>query len=180
MNIFVLCTGRCGSTTFTKACSHISNFTSSHESRCKFLGDERFLYPNNHIEVDNRLTWLMGRLDQKYGNAAFYVHLRREDSEVATSFLNRYERGIIRAYRGDGIIMGLSESANPMEVSLDYCKTVNENITLFLKDKDRKMEFHLDSYEADFPRFWEQICAQGDFEKALSEFSRNYNGKSVV
>ena len=57
MNIFVLCTGRCGSMTFTKACGHIDNFSSAHESRCGRLGNERLAYPENHIEVDNRLSW---------------------------------------------------------------------------------------------------------------------------
>ena len=32
-NVFVLCTGRCGSTTFTQACQHIQNYTASHESK---------------------------------------------------------------------------------------------------------------------------------------------------
>ena len=125
MNIFVLCTGRCGSTTFTRACEHITNFSSSHESLCKFLGVERFEYPKNHIEVDNRLSWLIGRLDKAYGDEAFYVHLKREDSLVAKSFTKRYGGGIIKAYRGNGIIMGLPEAIDSMSVSLDYCRTVN-------------------------------------------------------
>ena len=105
MNVFVLCTGRCGSTTFARACSHIENFGVAHESRCAQLGDSRFAYPENHIEVDNRLSWLLGRLDRAYGDDAFYVHLRRPDQQVAASFLNRYRGGIIRAYRGEGILM---------------------------------------------------------------------------
>ena len=32
MRVFVLCTGRSGSTTFVRACQHIDNYTASHES----------------------------------------------------------------------------------------------------------------------------------------------------
>lgn len=60
MNVFVLNTGRCGSMTFTKACSHIANYTSAHESRCGYLGKSRFDYPENDVEVDNRLSWVAG------------------------------------------------------------------------------------------------------------------------
>lgn len=78
MNVFVLSTGRCGSTTFVKACEHITNFSAAHESRTGLLGAARLDYAGNHIEADNRLSWLLGRLDRTYGNAAFYVHLRRD------------------------------------------------------------------------------------------------------
>ena len=174
MNVFVLCTGRCGSTTFAKACEHIENFSSAHESRCKLLGNERFSYPKNHIEIDNRLSWLLGRLDDSYGDDSYYVHLRRDSMKVAESFTRRYEKGIIKAYRG-GIIMGPPKDADPIEVSLDYCKTVNSNISLFLKDKSKKMEFNLESYEIDFPCFWEAIGAEGNMQHAMSEFSVSHN-----
>ena len=74
-NVFVLCTGRCGSTTFVQACQHIENYTASHESKISLLGDQRLEYSQNHIEVDNRLSWFLGSLDKKYGDNAFYVHL---------------------------------------------------------------------------------------------------------
>ncbi|NWO04465.1 MAG: hypothetical protein HLX50_01800 [Alteromonadaceae bacterium] len=175
MNVFILCTGRCGSTTFSKACKYISNYTASHESRCKFIGSGRFEYPNNHIEVDNRLSWLLGRLDKEFGNSAFYVHLKRNREQVAESFTRRYAGGIIKAYRGSGIIMGLPEETSPMSVALDYCDTIDSNIELFLKDKSQKMDFWLESYANDFAKFWQAIGAEGDLERALSEFSVMHN-----
>ncbi len=178
MNIFVLCTGRCGSTTFTRACEHITNFSASHESRCKKLGGERFNYPENHIEIDNRLSWLLGRLDEAYGDNALYVHLKREEELVATSFTKRYKRGIIKAYRGGGIIMGVPEDTEPMDVSIDYCRTVNSNISLFLKDKINKMEFSLENYESDFKEFWGKIKADGNYKLALSEFNTTHNASA--
>ncbi len=86
MNVFILNTGRCGSYTFHEACSHIKNFTSGHESRSTILGPNRLDYPENHIESDNRLSWLLGRLDKKYGDNAYYVHLLRNEKDLVYSF----------------------------------------------------------------------------------------------
>jgi len=119
MNVFVLNTGRCGSTTFIKACNHITNFSCAHESRAGILGEEHFDYPENHIEADNRLSWLLGRLERAYGDDAIYVHLKRNENDTAHSFTLRYQAGIIKAYRAPGILMGLPEETDHMSVCLD-------------------------------------------------------------
>ena len=180
MNVFVLCSGRCGSTTFIKACSHLSNYTAAHESRSSLLGADRFRYPANHIEADNRLSWLLGRLDKVYGNEAFYVHLQRDKSAVAQSFMRRYGFGIIKAYRGSGIIMGLDESSDPFRVCEDYCDTIESNITLFLRDKTQKMNFQLECWKQLFPVFCEKINARGDVSTCMSEFEIRHNSSRGV
>ncbi len=175
MNVFVLNTGRCGSTTFIEACKHITNFSSAHESRSALLGDERLDYPKNHIEADNRLSWLLGRLDKKYGDDAFYVHLKRNENDTAHSFTKRYSYGIIKAYRGSGIMLGLPENSDSMSVALDYCYTINSNIELFLNDKSKKVTITLENIDQGFTEFWNLINAEGDRGAALAEFSINYN-----
>jgi hypothetical protein len=170
MNVFVLCTGRCGSQTFVKACSHFSNYSSAHESRMALVGPERLAYPGNHIEADNRLSWLLGRLDAVYGDDAFYVHLKRDVAAVAASYARRYNFGIMRAYRDPGIIMGLAKDTDPIAVAMDYCNTVDCNIELFLKGKSRQMTFWLETAPRDFPVFCERIGAEGDLAGARSEF----------
>jgi hypothetical protein len=174
MNVFILCTGRCGSTTFIKACRHTKNFTSAHESRRGQLKSDRFRYPTDHIEADNRLSWLLGRLDIHYGDGAYYVHLKRNDSDVAKSYLRRFPTGIIGAY-GKKILVGLPEGINTLRVCLDYCDTVNANIAHFLKDKTHRMEFQIENANIDFKRFWNFIGAKGNIEAALSEFEKRYN-----
>ncbi len=174
MNIFVLSTGRCGSTTFTKACQHITNYTAAHESRGGFLGADRFEFADNHIESDNRLSWFLGRLDRHYGDQAIYVHLRRDDERTAQSYLNRYNRGILRAYR-EKILMRLCTTAPPLDVCLDYCDTVNTNIELFLRGKPRQMNFRMESGRRDFRRFWDLIKAEGDLDAALAEWDVAHN-----
>jgi hypothetical protein len=174
MNVFVLCTGRCGSHTFIEACKHISNFSAGHETRSRFIGDERLNYGANHIEADNRLAWFLGRLDKKYGDDAFYVHLTRDRQRNAASMSKYMHMGILEAYT-DGILMRSSYRNDPMEFSLDLYDTINMNIETFLKDKSRKMDFALENAKDDFRIFWERVGAQGDLDKALGEWDRTYN-----
>lgn len=177
MNIFILNTGRCGSTTFIKACQHITNFSAQHESRINQIGDMRLAYPDDHIEADNRLSWILGRLDQKYGDRAFYVHLSRDRELTADSFARRKEMGIMKAYH-EGILLGGEEMQGAQDIALDYIDTVESNITLFLKDKSQKMLFSLENAKADFALFWERIGAEGDLQKALLEWDTSYNASA--
>jgi hypothetical protein len=177
MNVFVLSTGRCGSTTFVEACKHVTNFTSAHESRARICGPDRLKYPAQHIEADNRLSWFLGRLDREYGNRAFYVHLKRDARKTAHSLLNRYHGGIMRAYSA-GILMRKHARHDRFAVCLDYCDTVNSNIECFLKDKSHRLTMTLESARADFRLFWERIGAQGNLEAALAEWDVRHNPSS--
>jgi len=179
MNVFVLSTGRCGSTSFIKACRHITNYSSAHESRTALLGKDRLNYPSNHIEADNRLSWLLGRLDRQYSNSAVYVHLKRNDKDTANSFTKRYASGIIKAYRGSGILIGLPENTEPFSVAIDYCNTVNSNIELFLKDKSNRIVIDLEKIDQDFKEFWHRIKAEGDISAALAEFNIKHNATAM-
>lgn len=174
MNVFILSTGRCGSTTFIKACQHITNYTAEHESRCTQLAGHRLDYAENHIESDNRLSWVLGRLDEKYGNDAFYVHLSRDKQQTIESFSKRHEFGIMKAYK-EGILLGGDEAQGVTEIAADYIRTVESNIHCFLKDKTNKMTFSLQTAKIDFENFWNEIDATGDLQGALGEWDRVYN-----
>lgn len=178
MNVFVLSTGRCGSLTFKKACEHITNYTVGHESRANIVGPGRLDYPPDHIEIDNRLSWFLGRLDREYGRDAFYVHLVRDEVEVAKSFVGRFfEGGIIKAYTF-GIYappLFTLDDEMIMEYCLDYVRTVNANIAMFLEDKDM-VQVNLERIRRDFTYFWLDI-AQGDLNAALAEWDVKHNKK---
>ena len=177
MNVFVLNTGRCGSMTWTRACSHITNFTSGHETRAGLVGHQRLAYPDGHIEVDNRLSWLLGRLDARYGTSAFYVHLRRDPAATARSFTRRMDFGIMKAYR-EGILIEPAQTLAPADFAADYVETVDSNIALFLRDKPNLMVADLASAARDFTHFWDWIGACGDREAALAEFDTCYNAST--
>jgi len=174
MNVFILNTGRCGSTTFIKACEHISNYTAAHESLSRKCSKDRFAYPLNHIEADNRLSWFLGKLDKEYADNAFYVHLTRDKQKTIDSFSKRKDYGIMKAYK-EGILLGGEDNQSAETIAEDYINTVELNISLFLKDKKNKMSFRLENYSEDFEIFLQKISAEGDFKSAFKEFNTNYN-----
>jgi hypothetical protein len=176
MNVFVLSPGRCGSVSFGWACTHMTNFKVGHETNVRRLGAARVAYPDNFIEIDNRLTWMLGRLNERYGDNAFYVHLTRDPDAIARSYNKRWhiEAGIIPAYRA-GVLM--FPRAKPIQICRDYVETVTANIRTFLLDKTNVLNMALETMTDDFPRFWEWIGATGDFDAAMREWSikRNLN-----
>lgn len=174
MNVFILNTGRCGSSTFIQACEHITNFSAGHESRIHRIGKERLDYPQRHIEADNRLSWFLGRLEQVYADDAFYVHLSRNTDETAKSFSRRMGYGIMKAYR-QGILLDGKPEQTDLQIARDYIDTVNSNIALFLKNKTQKMNFQLEQAKLDFRVFWERVGAEGDLDAALQEWDISYN-----
>lgn len=174
MNVFVLNTGRCGSSTFIRACEHIDNYSCAHESRIKLSGEARLAYPADHIEADNRLSWFLGRLQRHYADDAFYVHLTRDEDATVDSFIKRMDFGIMKAYR-EGILLNSTMPTNDSDLARDYIRTVNSNIELFLRDKTRKMDFRLENASEDFSDFFQRIDAEGDLALALEEWLINYN-----
>lgn len=174
MNIFILNTGRCGSTTFIQACQHILNYSAAHESNIHFTGIRRLQYPANHIEADNRLSWLLGRLDKVYGDTAYYVHLKREHASTAESFAKRNEFGIMKAYR-EGILMHPDNNPDSHDIADDYINTVESNIQCFLKDKTHTLDIQLETIKSDFSVFWEWIGAKGNLAEALNIWDTRYN-----
>ena len=174
MNVFILNSGRCGSSTFIQACQHIKNYSAAHESLSTQLGDKRLAYAQNHIEADNRLCWVLGRLDKKYADNAVYVHLYREVNDTIKSFVKRMDYGIMQAYR-DGVLMGCGRDINETAIANDYLLTIETNIECFLKDKSQQMKFSMENAKEDFKKFWDLISAEGDLEAALAEWDVAYN-----
>lgn len=179
MRVFILCTGRSGSMAFSAACKEINNYTVGHESRSRRLGADRFAYPDNHIEADNRLAWFTGALDREFGNDAFYVHLIRDRNKTVASYNRKWVRygSIIKAYC-EGIhqiTLHRLDKQRRLEVVEDFYDNVNENIRQFLKDKKQVLTIDLEDIQEEFPRFWHAIGAEGDLGKALETFEFRHN-----
>jgi len=185
MNVFILCTGRCGSTTFIKACEHIVNYTSSHESMFGRPAVERFGnkgYKNRHIEADTNMAWFMGPLREKYGDSVYYVHLKRDRVDTANSIMGQIGRGgFADAYAGT-LFMSNTAPREDMEESAltmcqDYVDTVTANIDWFLQCHPPSMQttINIDSPGDRFSQFWQEIEAKGSLGAALREFNTRYN-----
>lgn len=177
-NIFVLCTGRCGSVTFAKACSHFSNYSSGHESRSRSIGPHRLAYPLHHIEADNRLSWLLGRLEQEFGDDAYYVHLKRDPDQVALSYNKRWDTkvGILSGYNNH---IHFQRHPHPI-AARDMVETITQNIDLFLKDKTHKCQIDIENPHNQFIQFANDIGVEGNINAALEEFSLRHNPSPVA
>jgi hypothetical protein len=182
-NIFVLCTGRCGSMTMAEACKHATNYTAAHESPLLRYG---LVYPDNHIEVNNRLTWFMGLLDKLYP-AARYVHLTRDPDAVAISHAKHCARQparIIEAWR-NSLRMGWLKKQGHSERGIltdcrEYVEAVTTLIDVFLRapmQNGKPREFiNIDiNTPADFARFWDWADCEGDFKAAMTAFITPHN-----
>lgn len=176
MNVFVLCTGRCGSKSFVQACAHMTNYSAGHETRVRQVGAEKFAYPADHIEADNRLAWHLGRLEAVYGDNALYVHLHRDRSKVIASYAQRWAPvgGMMPAYR-NGILRAGAHSRSA--TAADFVATVEANIASFLRDKTMTMSVALEEAADWFPVFWERIGAEGDLDAAITEWSQPHNAR---
>lgn len=178
-NVFILCTGRSGSVSVAKACQHITNFTSGHETKAKLLGEDRFAFPNNHIEVDNRLIWDLGRLEKHYGDNAYFIYLKRESKKISKSFIKRtyYPNSIFKAYC-DGVKKTPTEKTNAKELkelSEDFVDNMTHSIEAFIKRQPRKLTIDIDHISTDFKRLWDFIGAEGDYQAAINTFNKKHN-----
>ena len=176
MRVFALTTGRTGSVTFAKACEHVENFTSGHESRFNKAGTDRLDYSDQHIEADCRLSFFLGLMARRYPDA-FYIHMRRSLGGIADSFTRCHKQS---AYTGS-VVAAWGKSIEPMsqgdyhKAALDYATATDANISEFLKDREH-MVFEIENDpKAAFVLFWERIGATGDLDAALAEFDTKHN-----
>lgn len=181
--VFVLSPGRAGSKTFVEACSHLTNYSTAHESRAALLGEERFAYPLAHIEADNRLTWFLGPLGDHFdGSNVLYVHLKRDKESIVDSFLHRlrnseYRASIIAAF-AHGIVMkpGDWKPEEEIEVAKLYVSTVQSNIEHFLRGR-KSVVVNLEDGGVSFRDFLQEISAEGDIEQSVRTWLTVHNAR---
>ena len=202
MNVFVLTTGRSGSTTLSAALQHVTNFSCSHESRSELVGKHRLDYPQNHIEIDHRLAWFLGELGNRYGDEACYVHLVREREATASSWnrrwhpsMRRYRRApreflkelrrrvssnpveprLLPAFASGLILRSKWFADDRLDVARYLVDTVNWNIEEFVSHRPKKYVLHLETSQDELPGLWEYCGFQGDLESALAELAKRHN-----
>ena len=182
-HIFILCTGRSGSVSFIKACKHITNFTCGHETKSHLLGKERFEFPDQHIEADNRLIWDLGRLEKCYGDKAMFIYLKRDSTKVAKSFTKRtyYPNSMFKAYC-DGIKKTPTEKLNRQQleqISVDFVDNMTTTIENFINKQKHTLVIDIDHIENDFKTFWDFIEAKGNLQYALNSFKNKHNASAL-
>lgn len=170
--------------TTIRACEHLGNFTAGHETRTGALGDARLDYADQHVEADNRLSWFLGDLGERFGDEPLYVHLRRDPEQVAASFERRWRSwrtnpggaSVVRAFAHGVVIPGDDWSeAERLDVCRFYVRTVTKNIEAFMADKTNTMTVRLEEASTWFPTLWHRIGGEGDLVAAMSEFGVRHN-----
>lgn len=164
MRIFVLSTGRCGSTTLAKACSHITNFTSGHETN---RGRVSLVYKDQHIEIDPHLTFNMPALKQLYPEA-FFVRLWRE-KEACVKSLSK--RGSMRRLWIPHAYQKKEATAEDALLAAEYFYEFFNGII----KKFTAFDIQMENFREDFKSFWQIIGAEGNLEQALNELVVKYN-----
>lgn len=177
MRIFVLTAGRTASTTFSNACGSIKGMSSGHETNAGVV-EGRLEYPENHIEVDNRLIWFLPMLEEKYNEDVIYVYLKRSPSEVAKSYKKRWyvNCSVVRAFFNN-ILMA---ERIPTDVEKDkacelYAHLADKTIEHFLSGKDNKYVVNVESLEDDFLGFIESVGFDFDKDAAISIIRQKSN-----
>jgi len=181
-NVFVLSPGRSGSKTFVEACSHLSNYSAAHESLSSKIGDERFAYPNKHIEADNRLTWFTGELAKRFKEDVLYINLIRDFNATVDSFHHRLQNSQYRASIMNAFAHGILEKPRDWredqehDLAQFYVETVQSNIELFLNERPHHI-VHLEDGGKTFDEFLRIIDAEGDLDAARATWLQVHNAR---
>lgn len=182
MNVFLLSPGRTATTTLAHAFSYVDGYTSSHESRTKYLSDDRVDYPSNHIECDNRLSWFLPRLSKKYAASGVLVSVLRDKNLIAKSYDQRWENiNIMKAYSQGILRRDLSD--NNFSVCVDYVCNIYEQINYFSKDWENFVEIDLKCPEKGVEKLLKIMGKESDFEKVISflaTHSLNQNDSGII
>lgn len=165
MRVFVTGTGRCGTVTFARACGHITNFTSGHETRAK---RPKILYPDNHIEVDPHLVWRMGELIETYPKA-FYVFLYREPNEVKASMAKRPSMKVW------GRFAFMNPSIRPSVAARSIHDSAIAVMAWYKGSIETQIAMHTPIPDKQWLAFTSKIGAQGNAGAQLAELKKKYN-----
>lgn len=169
VNVFVLCTGRCGSSTFARACRHIDNYTVGHETAKGYDLE----YPQQHVEVDNRLAWFLGRLAGRYPRA-YYVHLLRNREEVAGSFARRGAAEPAKLLHGFMRSIKQGRTAGLLAEAFELVDTVDANLREFLQHRPH-VTVRIEDPAEPLKRMWREIRARGDLAAAMAALDETHN-----
>jgi len=154
--------------TFSRACRHVTNYTAAHESPLRF----DLHYPDRHIEVSPRLSWVLSEITSRYRDAMF-VHLRRRKEDVVASWMRRGR------HRGPGHWAPLVWHNRPGDFrrtcSLCYDAMTGSIDTTLAAAGVERMTLDLETIRQTWRAFWQRIAAEGDFQKSLAEWNLRYN-----
>jgi len=178
MRVFVTGTGRCGSVTFHKACRHVSNYTSGHETHTNKVVDGRLAgdvanwdYPDDHIEVSPQLVIAIPILRKRYPEAK-WVHLVRTDRDACARSL--HSRSDMRAFAEYWFL-----NSHPDEMAVAYAvyDTIRSLGESLLPDA---FTLELERATQQWRACWDFMGAEGDYQASLGEWNTRHNATKAL
>lgn len=168
MRAFVVGTGRCGTTTFSEACMHATNYTVGHETATGRIAD--WGYPENHIEVSAPLVVAIPILRRRYP-AARWVHLIRADKRTCAQSLRAMSLG--RTVRAFAWVFFQSHNPNLTVASEAMYDCLNGMCDLMLPEE--RFTLTLEHAKEQWLACWQFMRCEGDYHASLQEWDVRYN-----
>lgn len=180
MRVVVVGTGRCGTVTFTKACRHLTNYTSKHESTSGMTSAAALRLPDNHIEVNPHLSRMLWPLDRELAGAdVLWVHLQRKREEVVESWVRRGRKA------GVGLWTPLVMRVNAQKLNDEQWRyacglcydSITGDIGAFMRTRTDGQQMHMWLHEAQarWPEFLKRIKARGNGRASQAEWNIRHN-----
>lgn len=168
MRVFVTGTGRCGTSTFTQAVRHATNFTAGHETRIGNRSIGVLDYPDQHIEVSPHLAFFIPLLRQQHPDAR-WVHLIRERESCIRS-LESQVPDVLRNWAWDWFEASPGDDLRKTAEAL--YDSMNALISALLPDA---FVIRLETAAEQWPDCWRFMGCEGDFSASRQEWLRAYN-----
>ena len=182
MRVFILGTGRCGTKTAAAAAAHLTNYTSAHERTPLLRAQAPLTFPDQHIESDAGLTFLLRPLADRLppGEAVLFVHLQRRRAEVVRSWVKRGPRIGPARWAPIGLRVKDATKLSPAQwhTACELCHdAMIGQIQTFLSTRAKSEVAHLWLHEAEasWPAILDRIGAEGDLAASAREWRTQHN-----
>lgn len=168
-NVFVVGTGRCGTTTFAAACRYATNKTVSREGQAGGVY-QLDKYPDSHIEVDAPLAFWMPRLRLLYPGCRFVHLVRYADRDGCLASMVTHDPDICRFF---GQMVYHFADCEPMDGAAALYEIVNDMI-----GGPDVLRVRLREVKERWGQVWEWMECEGNFEQSREEWNVRHNSSS--
>jgi hypothetical protein len=129
------------------------------------------------MECDNRLTWFLPELTEKYSKSGLLVIVNREHKSIAKSYNKRWRKNNIMKAYSQGILMR-PLSDNTLEVCEDYVEYVYKNLSYFEKMWDNVIHLDIDEPREGISSILNFIDDTSKEVEVFNYFSKVYSNKN--
>lgn len=174
MRVFVVGTGRCGTSTFRHAASLALNKSVRQES-AYWNGVSHREYLDGCIEIGHQLTWVLSYLLHRYRDSKI-VHLVR-DKESCVRSLQKNGLGTIPSWY-NMLYAGCHENGNPCPPCSDLFDIYYDQVNFSIPNvtpTHRYFRLKLEAAKEQWRACWDWMSCEGDFERSLACWAKKYN-----